>query len=84
MRFENHDKSKVWDKKYKLAKTYYEHYGNLKIPKKFKTTNGIDYDENGIALGRWLDTQRQSYQGKGTTKDHRRTNQKVRKNRNEV
>ena len=66
MRFENHDKSKVWDKKYKLAKTYYEHYGNLKIPKKFKTTNGIDYDENGIALGRWLDTQRQSYQGKGT------------------
>ena len=66
MRFETYDKSGVWNKKYNLAKMYYEHYGNLEIPVKFKTTNGIDYDEKGIALGTWISTQRQSYQGKGT------------------
>jgi len=66
MRFETYDKSGVWNKKYNLAKMYYEHYGNLEVPVKFKTTNGIDYDEKGIALGTWIDTQRQAYQGKGT------------------
>ena len=66
MRFETHDRSKIWNKKYNLAKIYYEHYGNLEIPQTFKTTNGIEYDENGIALGKWIDTQRQAYQGKGT------------------
>ena len=68
MRFETHDRSEVWNKKYNLAKIYYEHYGNLEVPVKFKTTNGIEYDENGIALGKWTDTQRQAYQGKGTNK----------------
>ena len=68
MRFETYDRSEVWNKKYNLAKIYYEHYGNLEVPVKFKTTNGIEYDENGIALGKWTDTQRQAYQGKGTNK----------------
>ncbi len=68
MRFETYDRRGVWNKKYNLAKIYYEHYGNLEVPVKFKTTNGIEYDENGIALGKWTDTQRQAYQGKGTNK----------------
>ena len=63
MRFETYDRRGVWNKKYNLAKIYYEHYGNLEVPVKFKTTNGIDYDEKGIALGNWISTQRQAYQG---------------------
>ena len=48
-------------KNYALVQNYYEHHGNLKIPVKFKTLNGYEYDENGISLGTWLATQRQSY-----------------------
>ena len=66
MRFEI--RSEVWNEKYNLAKIYYEHYGNLKIPQTFKTTNGIDYDENGIALGTWISTHRLAYQGKSKSK----------------
>jgi hypothetical protein len=32
------------------------------------TINGYDYDENGIALGIWLNTQRQAFNGKGDCK----------------
>ena len=53
---------------YNLAKKYYEHYGNLNIPVKFKTINGIDYDENGVALGNWLRNQKKAYNGKRTYK----------------
>ena len=53
----------LWMAKYNLAKAYYEHYGNSDIPVAFKTTNGFDYDENGIALGRWLIDQRRMYKG---------------------
>lgn len=66
LKYMNDRLSMTWDNKYELAKIYYEHYGNLEIPVKFKTTNGIDYDEKGIALGTWISTQRQAYQGKGT------------------
>ncbi len=52
-----------WMTKYKLAKKYYNHYGNLLIPKGFITLNGIDYNENGINLGNWIYTQRQIYNG---------------------
>ena len=52
-----------WNIRYELAKKYYKHYGNLDIPQKFKTINGIDYDENGIALGKWINTQRNAYKG---------------------
>ena len=48
--------------------TYYEHYGNLEIPKSFKTTNGYEYEENGIKLGQWIATQRLAFQGKNKVK----------------
>ena len=57
-----------WMKKYKLAESYYEHYGNLEIPFNFKTTNGYEYDEEGIKLGNWINTQRQAYKGQGKNK----------------
>ena len=50
----------TWEDKYNLAKVYYETYGNLEIPQSFKTFNGKDYDENGVALGKWINTQRQN------------------------
>ena len=44
---------------YAYAQIYYEHYGNLEIPSKFKTNNGYEYDENGkINLGTWIVSQR--------------------------
>ncbi len=48
-----------WQNNYNLAKAYYNHYGNLNIPKNFKTNDGITFDESGKKLGRWLLTQRQ-------------------------
>ena len=68
MRFEIKDIKEEWNKKYELAKAYYEHHGNLEIPVSFKTTNGKDYDENGIFLGKWIENQRKAYNGKGTCK----------------
>ena len=65
MRFETKNYEEEWNKKYELAKTYYEHYGNLEIPFKFKTSNGYDYNENGVALGVWIITQRQAFKGNG-------------------
>ena len=59
MRFEDYGDVQ-WNKYYELAKKYYEHYGNLKIPRKFKTINGYLYDETGVNLGIWLTTQRQN------------------------
>ena len=58
MRFEGTKKDYYWNQTYELAKKYYEHYGNLKIAKTFKTQDGIYYDENGIWLGAWLKTQK--------------------------
>ena len=54
----------IWNKNYNLAKAYYEHYGNSKIPKGYKTINGYEPDENGIALGNWLNNQKSAYKGK--------------------
>ncbi len=54
-----------WNRNYELAKRYYEYYGNLNIPVKFKTNDGINYDENGeVNLGSWIAFQRNSYKGK--------------------
>lgn len=55
----------AWMKNYNLAKIYYKHHGNLEIPQKFKTINGYEFDEKGIALGSWICNQRQSYKDKG-------------------
>ena len=57
-----------WIDYYELAKKYYEHYNNLEIPQKFKTIDGINYDEFGVKLGAWLDRQKQAYNGFGTHK----------------
>ena len=46
---------------YKLTETYFKKYGNLEIPSRFKTLNGIDYDENGYNLGQWQSWQRKKY-----------------------
>ena len=59
MRFEDYNDLQ-WNKYYELAKKYYEHYGILKIPTKFKTINGYEYDATGVNLGIWLVTQRQN------------------------
>ena len=61
MRFENVLNIIFWTKMYLLAEIYFKNYGNLEISKKFKTLNGIDYDENGYKLGKWLTNQRQAY-----------------------
>ena len=58
----------TWMDKYELAKAYYEYHGNLEIPSLFKTVDGYNYDENGVALGRWIMTQRQAYMGTGKRK----------------
>ena len=54
MRFDNIRQKHGWEEMYELAKKYYEYHGNLQIPARFKTINGIDYDENGFNLGKWL------------------------------
>ena len=68
MRFETNYKEEEWNKKYELAKAYFEHHGNLEIPSSYKTLNGYEYKEDGIALGIWLHTQRQAYKGHGSNK----------------
>ncbi len=60
MMFENLNDD-TWNKMYELAKKYYEHYGNLKIPRSFKTLNGYDVDEKGCNLGLWIGTQKANY-----------------------
>ena len=61
MKFDIKDNQKEWEEKYRLAKKYYEYYGNLEIPARFKTINGYEYDETGIAIGQWIQKQREVY-----------------------
>ena len=52
--------NRTWMFYYELAKKYYEAYGDLEIPQKFKTNDGATYDPNGkINLGKWIANQRQ-------------------------
>ena len=61
MRFENKISTLSWKEMYEYAKKYYEAYGDLEIPQKFKTNDGVTYDPNGkINLGQWITAQRQS------------------------
>ena len=50
-----------WERIYNLAENYYNYYGDLLIPFKFKTSNGIDVDDNGVALGSWISNQRSAF-----------------------
>ena len=50
-----------WSDYYMLAEAYYDKWGNLNIPKRFKTIDGIEYDENGFDLGRWIAKQKNDY-----------------------
>ena len=34
-----------WNRMYEYARIYYEHYGNLRVPIKFKTNDGYTYDK---------------------------------------
>ena len=58
-----------WDRMYKLAKAYYDTHGDLLIPQRFNTTNGIDKDINGNNLGQWINTQRQRYKNSSLSQD---------------
>ncbi len=51
----------VWYRIYNLAQKYYEYYGNLNIPKDFKTINGYQYNDTGIDLFAWVDSQKKAY-----------------------
>jgi len=64
---ESIDREKEWENIYELAKIYYEHYNNLQIPRGFKTKNGYEYDEEGIKLGAWVNTQRYYFNKKRMT-----------------
>ncbi len=46
-----------WDEMYRCACEYYSEYGNLEVPRRYKTVNGL-------SLGNWLDTQRGIRSGK--------------------
>ena len=50
-----------WIINYNLAQAYFEHKGNLNIKDNYKTSNGYEYDENGIPLGLWLYEQKSLY-----------------------
>ena len=46
---------------YSLAKIYYEHHEDLKVPQGFKTNNGWERDKDGkINLGGWISKQKQN------------------------
>lgn len=46
-----------WDVMYEAAKEYWQRNGNLEVPKRYVTAEGL-------SLGAWLDTQRRVYVGK--------------------
>jgi hypothetical protein len=60
-RFETQKRTMSWDDWYRLALVYYNKYGDSETPTKFKTINGKDYDEKGVALGNWIKKQREKY-----------------------
>ena len=53
------DNSFGWDDWFDLAQNYYNEYGDLEVPARFKTYDGITYDENGYNLGMWIAKQRE-------------------------
>lgn len=58
----DYDKIKLdWDFMFNLAKLYKYHYGNLDIPKDFKTGNGYKYNEDGYPLGEWFAIEQEKF-----------------------
>ena len=49
-----------WEVRYELAKAYYEEYGNLNIPSKYRA--------DGVWLAKWVNEQKQVYAGKRSGK----------------
>ena len=62
-----------WDFMYGLAHKYYEKYGDLKIKQEFRTKDGMNYDEEGYALGIWIQNQRVAYKNIFIPKEERTT-----------
>ena len=48
--------SATWDTMYDCARQYFETYGDLDVPDKYKT-------QDGLSLGLWINTQRRVYKG---------------------
>ena len=71
MRFEAVFSENVWNEWYVLAEKYFQHYGNLKVPLRFKTKNGVDYEENGLNLGNWISVQRKNYNNGNLSEERR-------------
>ena len=59
MRFERVKSKLTWEEMYEYAKIYYEHHGNLKVPRDFKTNNGWEQADDGkVNLGTWISRQK--------------------------
>ena len=54
--------SDKWMDMFNRIKAYKEHYGNLDLPLNFKSFDGVNYDENGYNLDKWLSTVRSASQ----------------------
>ncbi len=65
-----------WTKMYTLAKKFYMENRNLNVPKRFKTSDGITYDENGEPLGLWISSQRRAYKIRGISIEQRKITNK--------
>lgn len=52
------DATFTWEDWYNLAKTYYENHGDLIVPHRYKTKDGISEDNDGYSLGNWIMNQR--------------------------
>ena len=51
-----------WQKNYELAEEYFKEFGNLLIPNRYET-------KNGIKLGQWIGTQRRDYKNEKISKE---------------
>jgi hypothetical protein len=56
--FSQNKNDSEWQEYFKLAQKYYERYGNLIIPINYTTSNGYEYNDNGLNLDLWLNEQR--------------------------
>ena len=54
VKFYKPEKLFKWDDYYRLAEKYYNYYGNIDVPERFKTKNGIELDSQGYFLSSWL------------------------------